>query len=88
MQTRNTLLIGLAGLLAVALGVWLWLGHRPQPTDQWQGYADADYVRVGPPQAGTLPAINVARGDAVAKDAALFTLDDTAERAARDQAAS
>jgi HlyD family secretion protein len=87
-QTRNTLLIGLVGLLAVALGAWWWLAHRPQPTDQWQGYADADYVRVAPPQAGTLTAVDVARGDAVAKGAPLFTLDDAAERAARDQAAS
>jgi len=45
-------------------------------------------VRVAPPQAGTLTAVDVARGDAVAKGAALFSLDDTAERAASDQATS
>jgi HlyD family secretion protein len=42
---------------------------------------------VAPVEQGLLTAITVARGDQIAKDAPLFTQDDTHERAARDQAA-
>jgi HlyD family secretion protein len=75
-------------LLAVAAGgcAWWWFGTRPSPV-MWQGYAEADYVKVGPTQAGLLTAVSVARGDPVAAGAPLFTQDDTGERAARDQAA-
>jgi HlyD family secretion protein len=57
----------------------------PPPT-QWQGYADADFVKVGPTQQGLLSEVNVARGDQVAAGAPLFSQDDTADRAAHDQA--
>jgi HlyD family secretion protein len=53
----------------------------------WQGYAEADYVKVGPTQPGRLMTVAVGRGDEVAAGAALFTQDETADRAARDQAA-
>ena len=48
----------------------------------WQGYAEADYVKVAPTQAGELTAVSVARGDQVALGAPLFTQDDKDERAA------
>jgi HlyD family secretion protein len=73
-------------LLAAGGGIWWWSGHRP-PGIVWQGYAEADFVRVGPTQQGLLTAVFVARGDAVAAGAPLFTQDDAADRAARDQAA-
>jgi HlyD family secretion protein len=67
---------------------WLWWSQQSN-TDPpaWQGYVEADYVKAAPVQQGLLTAIAVARGDQIAKDAPLFTQDDTAERAARDQAA-
>jgi len=67
---------------------WLWWSQQ-RSTDSlaWQGYAEADYVKVAPVEQGLLTAISVARGDQVTSGAPLFTQDDTAERAARDQAA-
>ena len=87
-MVRSLLLgIGIAVAAAIGAGGWWWYGHRAPPPTQWQGYADADFVKVGPTQQGLLTALNVARGDQVAAGAPLFSQDDTADRAARDQAA-
>jgi HlyD family secretion protein len=74
-------------ILVAGVG-WLWWSQQSN-TDPpaWQGYVEADYVKAAPVQQGLLTAISVSRGDEVAKGAPLFTQDDTAERAARDQAA-
>jgi HlyD family secretion protein len=74
-------------LLAAGAGLWWWYALRPAAPVGWQGYAEADYVKVGPTQPGRLMTVAVARGDEVAAGAALFTQDETADRAARDQAA-
>jgi HlyD family secretion protein len=74
-------------ILGVGIG-WLWWSQqRSTASPAWQGYAEADYVKVAPIEQGQLTAISVARGDQIARGAALFTQDDTHERAARDQAA-
>jgi HlyD family secretion protein len=74
-------------ILGVGIG-WLWWSqHRSTATPAWQGYAEADYVKVAPVEQGQLTAISVARGDQIARGASLFTQDDTAEHAARDQVA-
>jgi HlyD family secretion protein len=73
-------------LLAFGAGAWWWSLRTPA-TDSWQGYAEADYVKVGPVLQGLLTSVSVARGDQVAAGAPLFTQDETSERAARDQAA-
>jgi HlyD family secretion protein len=52
----------------------------------WQGYAEADFVKIGPTQQGLLAAVHVARGDRVAAGASLFDQDSTENVAARDQA--
>lgn len=54
----------------------------------YQGYVEADYVRVAVPGPGTLEHLAVRRGAAVREGDLLFVLDDTAERAARDAAAA
>jgi HlyD family secretion protein len=80
----------LVGVLVVLCGgglLW-WSQHRVAAAPAWQGYAEADYVKVAPVLQGLLTAVAVARGDHVAAGAALFQQDDTAERAQRDQAAS
>ena len=59
---------------------------RPQGPLAWQGYAEADFVKVGPTQPGLLTAVRVARGDRVVKGQPLFTQDDADDRAAVDQA--
>jgi len=72
-------------LLAAGGGIWWWSTRAPPPI-VWQGYAEADFVMVGPTQQGLLTAVLVARGDKVAIGAPLFAQDDADDRAARDQA--
>src|SRR5262245_57722943 len=75
-------------VVAAAIGAALWwhADSVPAPTE-WQGYAEADFVKVGPTQQGLLTSVEVARGDRVAAGALLFVQDDAPDRAARDQAA-
>jgi len=73
-------------LLAVACGAWWWTTRTVGATE-WQGYAEADFVKVGPTQQGLLTSLAVKRGTRVAAGASLFDQDDTSDRAARDQAA-
>jgi HlyD family secretion protein len=82
---RRVLLVILLLIAAGGTGLWLWNERRPRAV-AWQGYAEADFVKVGPTQSGLLTAVNVSRGDVVAKDALLFTQDETNDVAARDQA--
>lgn len=84
-MNRRLLLILLVAGLIVGSAAWRWLNGRPA-TITWQGYAEADFVKVGPTQQGMLTAVRVRRGDKVALGAPLFDQDDTAERATRDQA--
>jgi HlyD family secretion protein len=78
--------IAVLALVAAAAGAWWWSSQHPHAPAAWQGYAEADYVRIAPTQQGLLTAVFVARGDAVAAGAPLFVQDETADRAARDQA--
>jgi len=84
---KRTLAAG-AVLAALALGGGLWWENRQEPPPGWQGYVDADYLRVGPTLGGQLVSLSVQRGDAVAAGAPLFAQDDADDRAARDQAAA
>jgi HlyD family secretion protein len=77
--------IAIVAVAAFAAGLW-WYQHRPPAPIRWQGYAEADFVKVAPTQQGLLTAVAVARGDEVAAGALLFRQDDTSDRAARDQA--
>ncbi len=52
----------------------------------WLGYAEGDTAFVSAPQAGWVSQMTVNRGDWVTNGERLFTLDDTHELAARDQA--
>jgi HlyD family secretion protein len=72
-------------LIATGGGYWWW-SHRNPPPVMWQGYAEADFVKVGPTQPGLLTGVKVARGDKVTAGALLFTQDETDDLAARDQA--
>jgi len=58
----------------------------PATPPAWSGYAEGEYVYVAPSVAGTLQRLSVQRGQQVEAGALLFTLDATAERAARDEA--
>jgi HlyD family secretion protein len=52
----------------------------------WLGYAEGDTAFVAAPQAGWVANLHVERGAQVKTGDRLFTLDDTAQAAARDQA--
>jgi HlyD family secretion protein len=84
---RHPLLIGLGLALALAIGAGLfWYQRQPQDPARWQGYAEADFVKVGPTQQGLLTEVDVARGAAVKEGTLLFMQDEAPDRAARDQA--
>lgn len=55
-------------------------------TDYFPGYAEAEYVRLATPLAGTLTKLHVQRGDKVQANAAAFVLEQDNERAAREEA--
>lgn len=76
----------IALVLAVAGGVVWWIFGRSAGGPAWQGYAEADYVKVAPVQQGLLIAIHVGRGDHVTKGQPLFDQDETPDRAGLDQA--
>jgi len=74
-------------ILGAGIG-WLWWSQqRSTVSPAWQGYAEADYVKVAPIEQGLLTAISVARGDQIARGAPLFPQHDPHHRAARDPAA-
>lgn len=78
----------LHSLLFASVAALLLAGCNDAPDGTYQGYAEGEYVRVGPVDGGTIDEIAVARGDRVEKGALLFRLDLTAETAAAAQAAA
>ena len=85
-MNQRILLVALT-VAALAVVAWLLLGRGEPAPEQWQGYAEADFVKIGPTQQGLLTAVHVARGDRIVKGAPLFDQDDAADRAAVDQSA-
>jgi HlyD family secretion protein len=83
---RVALSVVLLLIAAMGAGYWWWEARQPAPV-MWQGYAEADFVKVAPTQSGLLTEVKVARGDQVAAGALLFTQDDVDDQAARGQAA-
>jgi HlyD family secretion protein len=84
LDQRVALGFALAALVAAG-GVWWWL-RNPAPVE-WQGYAEADFVKVGPTLEGRLTDVFVKRGEKVAAGAKLFDQDDIADSQAAKQAA-
>lgn len=72
--------------LLVAGAALFWKFEADEASPGWQGYAEADYVKVGPTQQGTLVSLSVGRGDEVKEGQPLFAQDDMQDRAAVDQA--
>lgn len=87
MSVARVWLVGGAIVIAAAAGVMWWHSTRVAPV-VWQGYAEADYVKVGPTSQGALTRLWVERGQQVSAGAPLFDQDDTAEAAALAQARS
>jgi len=82
---RTIILLGVVIAVAAAFAVF-WFSKAPAEAS-WQGYAEADFVKVGPTQQGLVTAVHVQRGDRVVMGAPLFDQDDAMDRAAVDQAA-
>ncbi|CAM5776664.1 secretion protein HlyD [Labrys miyagiensis] len=81
---RSLVFVIIALLAAGAALFWKFEGNEASPG--WQGYAEADYVKVGPTQQGTLVSLSVGRGDEIKEGDPLFAQDDTQDKAAMDQA--
>ncbi len=58
---------------------------RPENT-AWQGYLEGEYVYIAAPLSGQLITLDVARGDRVTQGTPLFSLENTAESASRNEA--
>ena len=56
------------------------------PKDRFQGYVEGEFVYVASPLAGQLESLQVQRGNQIKAGDPLFALDETAEKAALDQA--
>ena len=84
MNRGFTIAVATLVLLAAFGGAWWWSNRRPPPVE-WQGYAEADFVKVGPTQQGLLISLHVVRGSRVAVGAPLFDQDDINDVAARNQ---
>src|SRR5262249_26797723 len=62
------------------------VGCESKNNDRVQGYVEGDFVYVASPLAGQLLELNVDRGNQVKAGDPLFSLEDTFEKAARDEA--
>ncbi len=82
---RNLIYVLIVIVAAASVG-WGWNASRRAAPVEWQGYAEADFIKVGPTQQGLLTGLRVARGDQVCAGSALFDQDDASDRAGRDQA--
>ena len=73
--------------VAISLVFVVFLSSCGDPsTNRFQGYVEGEFVYVASPLAGQLETLSVRRGQQVTSEQPLFSLDETAEKAARDQA--
>lgn len=73
--------------VAISLAIAFVLSSCADPsTDRFQGYVEGEFVYVASPLAGQLDTLSVQRGQQVTTGQPLFSLDETAEKAARDMA--
>jgi HlyD family secretion protein len=68
-----------------ALILLLIAGCGDPPKNRFQGYVEGEFVYVASPLAGQLETLSVQRGQQVTTGQPLFALDETAEKAAREQ---
>ena len=61
------------------------VGCSNRSQDRFQGYVEGEFVYVASPIAGQLETLSVRRGQEVTTGQPLFALDETAEKAAREQ---
>lgn len=71
---------------AAIFALGLLAGCNRKNPNQVQGYIEGEFVSVASPLPGALQTLHVQRGAQVTAGAPLFELEDTSEKAARDQA--
>jgi HlyD family secretion protein len=71
---------------ALLLATVLLAACGEKPVDSFPGYAEADYVRLAAPLAGTLVKLYLNPGDVAQASSAAFVLEQDSERAAREEA--
>jgi len=71
---------------SAVLALFVMVSCRDQPNDRFQGYVEGEFVYVASPLAGQLETLSVQRGQQVTAGQPLFALDETTEKAAREQA--
>jgi HlyD family secretion protein len=86
MARRSSDVRYLARVGGALMAVILTAGCNDPPSNRVQGYVEGEFVYVASPLAGTLETLNVRRGAQVKVGDPLFALDETMEKAARDQA--
>lgn len=74
--------LALAMIVAVLLS-----GCKQDKPSAFQGYVEGEFVYMGPPSAGVLQSLAVAKGDFVSSGALLFSMDAVPQRAALAEAA-
>lgn len=72
----------LPSLMFACVTAFLLSACDERPDNSWQGYAEADYVRVASMESGIIEKIAVERGDRVRAGTPLFRLETTVEEAA------
>lgn len=75
-------------LLLIACAAALLCGCEKPATPGYAGYAEGEYVRLAAPLSGTLTQVHLKRGDQGVADAPAYVLEQSAETAARQEAAS
>src|SRR5438477_4236097 len=84
-MNASRLVQALVSSVCISLGILFIGGCSNSPQDRFQGYVEGEFVYVASPLAGTLETLQVRRGEQVKAGDPLFVLDETAEKAARDQ---
>jgi HlyD family secretion protein len=72
--------------IVISMSVLSLAACKETAAPSWQGYVEGEYVRVASPEAGSLQALKVARGQTVAAGAPLFALESDSETALRREA--
>ena len=73
-------------IFGASLTIFLFASCDHSPNDRFQGYVEGEFVYVASSLAGPLELLQVQRGQQVKAGDPLFALDETMEKAARDQA--
>jgi len=78
----------IAALVILVGGYFAYGYFQDEEPQTWNGYVEGEYVWIGLPEGGILEALDVTRGETVAKGTRLYALESVAERAGFEAAQS